>query len=140
MLTFDDSRFPLVVWQFGEVHDDETTAEEARVLDRIFERRAPCVFLIDTRSVRSVSYTSLKLSSKLMRERREPLEAYLVAQALVISTPFIRGALRAFLWLAPMPTPYKVVETPAEGLAYLEAEAARTGLVLPKLDEPRATG
>ena len=41
--------------------------------------------------------------------------------ALVISSPVVRGMLKAILWMQPMPQPHVVCATVEEGLAWLRA-------------------
>lgn len=107
----DESRFPVIIVTFEDtVPDAEFDAYLAR-LDAHVARRIRCAFVFDaTRAGRS-SATQRRKQADWMRANEHVLRTYSAGYAFVISSPLIRGALTAILWLQPMPAPHVVVPT-----------------------------
>jgi hypothetical protein len=74
---------------------------------------APSLPLTPPRQVRA--------QAKLIKEKAALIAERVVGVAFSLPSPLMRGVLRAVLMLQPMPCPYTVVGTEAEGVAWVKA-------------------
>jgi hypothetical protein len=104
--TVDDARFEAYV------------AEQAALLDR----GEPYVILFDARASGMPSARQRQRMAEYMREREPELRHLCKRGVFVISSPLIRGALTAILWLQPLPFAHEVVSSIADAERILASE------------------
>ncbi|MBX3245637.1 MAG: hypothetical protein KF901_00500 [Myxococcales bacterium] len=123
--TVDSEAWPLVrVTYVGAVDDaafERYLDEQAALLDR----RAPYVILFDARRSGMPSAKQRQRMAEYMRDRNAEIARYCKKGVFVISSPLIRGALTAILWLQPLPFPHDVVATLDEAERILAVERER---------------
>jgi hypothetical protein len=107
--TVDDARFEAYV------------AEQAGLLDR----KEPYVILFDARASGMPSAKQRQRMAEYMREREAELRRLCKRGVFVISSPLIRGALTAILWLQPLPFPHEVVSSMEDAERILASERRR---------------
>jgi hypothetical protein len=73
-----------------------------------------------TRAARP-SATQRRMMASFMTEHRADLARLCVGGAFVITSPLIRGAMTAILWISPMPFPHVVVASEAEALGWVRS-------------------
>lgn len=128
-IKFDHSDFPLVRVTFvGDATNEEFAAYLAE-MGQLFLRRKPNATVLDAREAGMTPATQRRMQAEWIREHEDDLRRFSRGTAFVISSPVIRGALTAILWLQPMPQPHVVVATVAEAEAWAKA----------RLDAPSAS-
>ena len=131
VLTYSDARFPLVVFTASGVSDERDSAVLLKSLEKLLARRQRYVLIFDGREQKSVSMNELKPLAKFMKENEKALVEWCRGQATLVSSPMIRGALKAFLWLQPMPYPHEVCATYEDAMSHVGKWARLSGLALP---------
>jgi len=118
----DESRFPLMVVTFEDTVDDDQFGAYLATLDAHIARRVRCAFVMDATRAGRTSAVQRRRQADWMKENEHVLRTYSAGYAFVISSPLIRGALTAILWLQPMPAPHVVVGTFGEGERWARAQ------------------
>lgn len=124
-ISVDTAAWPLVrVTYVGTVDD----AHFERYLDAqagLLERKEPYVIVFDARESGMPSAKQRQRMATFTRERQADISRRCRRGVFVISSPLIRGALTAILWLQPLPFPHDVVATIEEAERLLDVERAR---------------
>jgi hypothetical protein len=131
----DDSRWPLltVVWR-GSVSNEEFTAYLGaldRNLARTKEARTRTAILMDARGAAATSSVQRKMQADWMKANEHECRRYCAGFAFVLDSAFVRGALTAILWLAPLPAEHIVCATVDEADQWLCQRLRDAGVVVP---------
>jgi hypothetical protein len=94
----DDSSWPIVAIDYGEVITFEEIAELSKVLQRIFEKRGPIVMLVNIGALSATATTALH--RKRLAEESDRLAAMgaFLAEAVVVPSPVLRALYVAYTW------------------------------------------
>ncbi len=84
------------------------------------DRRERYVTLTDARSGATPNATQRRRASELIQRERERTVRWNVANAVVFTSPLLRGALTAIEWAAPSPVPMRSFATLVEARAWLD--------------------
>jgi hypothetical protein len=119
MIHIDDTYWPLIVFRFsGQV----SMAELDNYLKWQAEMVARCLpnaSLVLTENLRMWEMPVLRKQAMWIKEHEQLLRKYSLGAALVITSPVVRGMLKALLWMQPMPQPHFVCSSPEEALVWL---------------------
>jgi hypothetical protein len=136
-VVFDASRFPLVLVKLqGRVDAagiDEMTGGFRALLakdDRYFN-----VILHDDSA--EIDALQRKRLGAFQKDNEKRIREVNLGTAIVVRSPFMRGALIAFNWVAPPPTPQKVFATLEEALSHAETVLREAGLKVPPPNRAR---
>jgi hypothetical protein len=127
----DDSRWPLVVCTaVGE----QTEADLESFLshsEALLRRREPHGTIFDARRSIPLGPKLRKRVVQWLVRNDAMLRTYVVASGIVMSTPLQRGALRAILWMRPLPFPYCAESSLEAARLFVCSRLAARGCVLP---------
>lgn len=118
----DVTGFPLVVVTYEGMVDDAEFDAYLAELDRHVLRRQRCAFVFDARNAGRSPATQRRKQAEWMKANDEVLRSYSAGYAFVISSPLVRGALTAILWLQSLPAPFTVVATFSEAERWARAQ------------------
>jgi hypothetical protein len=121
----DESRWPLVVFTAVGEQTEEDFDAFLEDCDRVLRRRLPHGTIFDGRRSSPIGPKLRKRQVAWLSRNDALLRAYVVGSGVLIKSAVQRGALRAIMWMRPLPFPY-VVES--------SFEAARR-FVCSRLDE-----
>lgn len=141
-IVLDSSLFPLVCTVFGETPmTDDDVRGYCRELDTLAEKRGRFFQLIDTsRQKTSASAVQRRIFSDWIADpRARRLAEDRMADAIVITSALVRGAVTAVFWIRPPVAPTKIFATPREALPFLEERAAANGVTLTPAMRERIT-
>lgn len=124
-IAVDSSAWPFVRVTYVDTVDDARFDEYVRRQAALLDRREPYVILFDARASGMPSARQRQRMAEYMREREAELRRYCKRGVFVISSPVIRGALTAILWLQPLPFPHEVVASVADAERILNDERRR---------------
>jgi hypothetical protein len=131
VLKTDHRHFPVVYWSVrgspGSGDVDRFLADIGKLLQ---DKRA-YLGILDMGELRSMESRELKRMASFVQQRAQELSDTCAGMAILMTTPLVRGILKAFLWFQPLPHPYKVCDTMATAFDYVEAQARSRGLVVP---------
>ena len=130
----DDSGLPFVVVRFMGKFTDEGFDAYLRDYVEVLERQRggeKVAIIIDARQSAMPSSRQARLQADFLAERASLLADVAVGTAFVIASPIIRGALKAILWMQPMPTEHTVVETLGDAEAWARAKLEAAGVSVP---------
>lgn len=124
--TFDLSRWPLVI-ATAPAHIDAAIAREGvQRLRSLFSMHAKITVLLDVRARTSRPDAALrKVWAELLRSMEPELARHVAAWAVVTSSPLLRAAYTAILWLAPPPCPTAFFTSMDDGEAWLRNATKR---------------
>ena len=120
-ITVDPSDWPLARVTYDGVVDDEAFEAYLTSQTALLERRQPYVILFDARTAGMPSARQRQRMANNMKENEPELRRLCKRGVFVISSPVVRGALTAILWLQPLPFPHDVVSTLEEAERILSA-------------------
>lgn len=131
----DDSRWPLlnVVWN-GPTSNEEFTAYLGRLdhnLTRTKSAGTRTAILTDARAAAAVNSVQRKMQADWMKAHEAECRKYCIGFGFVVDNAFIRGALTAILWLAPLPAEHVVCSTTDEADTWLCQRLRAAGVHLP---------
>jgi hypothetical protein len=131
MIHIDDRYWPLIMFRFsGQV----TMEELERYLtwqDAMVARCLPNASLVLTDNLRMWEMPVLRKQAAWIKEHEPLLRKYSLGAALVITSPVVRGMLKALLWMQPMPQPHFVCGTTEEALHWLRGRFRSERIDLP---------
>lgn len=128
----DASRLPLVVLRFeGAPSDEEFSRYLDEVAREVFALDRPHGMLVDAARLTSMSAKQRRMQADWMAKHDATVRRNSAGNALVITSPLIRGALTAILWIRPMPSEHVVVSTYAEAEHWILAKLRARGLSVP---------
>jgi len=109
MISIEDRHWPLVIFRYrGEVSMSDLEGCLATQEEMILRNR-PSVSLVLTEDLKMWETAVLRRQAQWIKEHRADLQRLSLGVALVISSPVVRGTLRAVLYLQPIPQPHVVV-------------------------------
>lgn len=130
--TIDTSRHPIVVVTFsGYISEPEFDGYLAS-MSRIIGRSEKTLTILDARRAIRNPASQRKKQADWLKQHQEQLRKYSLGTAFVITSPFVRGALTAILWLQPLPNDHILVGTLAEAEAWAEKQLRAAGLAIPR--------
>lgn len=140
-ITFDESRWPLVVVRYGAQVDENEFEELLTRLDENVKRTAAArqktTLIYDSSSGYQASPRIRKRQAEWMKDNADITRLNCVGIGFVINSSLVRGVLTAILWLSDMPAPYHVVGTLSEAEDWCEKQLAAHGVSIPKSAKAR---
>jgi len=140
-ITFDESRWPLVVVRYGVNVDENEFEELLSRLDKNVRRTAAArqktTLIYDSTSGYQASPRIRKRQAEWMKANADITRLNCVGIGFVIDSSLVRGILTAILWLSDMPAPYTVVGTFAEAEQWCEKQLSAHGVTLPSRTQVR---
>ncbi len=128
----DVSRLPLVVLRFeGSPSDEEFSRYLDQVAREVFALDRPHGMVVDAARLTSMSAKQRRMQAEWMEKHDATVRRNSVGNALVITSPIIRGALTAILWIRPMPGDHVVVSTYGEAERWIVEKLRARGLTVP---------
>ena len=107
----DESRWPHAVLT---IDDKLTPAEQDAFVAQSTElilRGERFAAILDLRDSGTPPSRFLRLQARALNDHHDQLRAHCVGLAFVMRSAMLRGALKAILHLAPLPSPYVIVDT-----------------------------
>jgi hypothetical protein len=130
MIEINDRHFPLLVFRFsGEVSLPELE-DYLKRQEEFFARGQPMVSVALTHNLKIWEPKVLRRQATWMKDHSELLRKYLVGAAMVITTPAVRGMLKAIMWIQPIHQPYKVCADIPEALEWLRNRCREAGVAI----------
>jgi hypothetical protein len=121
-IAIDDSGYPLVVVTFEGTVDDATFDGYLKRMDDYVARRQRNAFVFDASGAGRTPAPQRRKQAEWMKINEATLRAFSAGCAFVITSPLVRGALTAILWLQNIPSPYTVVGTRSEAERWARAQ------------------
>jgi hypothetical protein len=125
---FEDSRWPIVTLRFSEESTDEEWRTLMDCLRQCCSRRERFGVIADgARMKKMPTALQRKTGADLamwIKERYPDPPWPIIAWGNVITSPLVRGAVTAILWVAAPPYPQKAFATWDEAYAWVKAEVA----------------
>jgi hypothetical protein len=134
----DTSRHPIVLVTFSGYISEPEFDRYLASMTAILERSEKTVTILDARGAIRNPASQRRKQADWLKRYQEQLRQYSLGTVFVITSPFVRGALTAILWLAPLPNEHVVVGTLAEAEGWAEKQLRAAGLAAPRADA-RAT-
>ena len=132
MIHIDDQYWPIIVFRFsGQISMTELEGYLAWQ-DKMVARCLPNASLVVTENLRMWEMPVLRKQAAWIKEHEPLLRKYSVGAALVITSPVVRGMLKALLWMQPMPQPHYVCSSTAEALVWLRDRLRAARVALPQ--------
>ncbi|HJK95430.1 MAG TPA: hypothetical protein RMH85_23205 [Polyangiaceae bacterium LLY-WYZ-15_(1-7)] len=119
---WDDSEFPFVRCRMAGRLTRAHVPAYLEGLDRQLDRAAPFVILWDVRQLAFPEPWALRVAGEHQRRRVADFRAHLRGEAHVITSPFIRAAVRMVNWFQPAPQPQAYFRTGAEAERWLREQ------------------
>lgn len=119
---WDDSEFPFVRCRMAGRLTRANVPEYLEGLDRQLDRAAPFVILWDVRRLAFPEPWALRVAGEHQRRRVADFRAHLRGEAHLITSPFIRAAVRMVNWFQPAPQPQAYFRTGAEAERWLREQ------------------
>lgn len=118
-ITFDDTHWPLLLLRFeGTPTPAQLEAYLARRLEYL-QRQERHGIVYDTRQARFITSEVRQRHAAWSREHQTQRRRFLVGNALIISSPFIRLTMNMVLSLGSSKVPYSVAATVPEGALWV---------------------
>ena len=124
-VTFDRSRWPIVVATFEGDHDRETVEGFMDVMDELYARGERFVTVYDIQEYKGSDARFVKRVGQWYADRKREIEGLEAGMAMVIPSDTFRFMLSTAMLVARFPENYAVVNSVAEGIAWAE-ERLRT--------------
>lgn len=129
-ITVDRGRFPFVYVRFGR--DPATDAEVMGFigeLRRVQQMRERYVLFVDAGRLQSTVAKHRKMYADWIKESDGKYGNDCLAVVLIVTSPLVRGAIQAILWLVTSDIPIHTFGTSREGAIYAADLMKREGLV-----------
>jgi hypothetical protein len=108
-IVVDQSQLPLLIVTFvGQVDDDAFRCYLQETKD-VLDRKQRYVVIMDASRSGVPPPSQRQMQAVWMEAHAQALARHAVGTVFVISSPLVRGALTAILWLQPLPHPHTVV-------------------------------
>ena len=101
------------------------------LLARAAEEKRKYVLIFDALEGKTLELPEMRMHAEWIKDNAERLQTYNLGVAFMISSAIVRGALKAILWLQPMPQPYTIVTAFEDALRWVEMRAQASGIELP---------
>lgn len=126
--SIDRSAFPKVMVRYvGAISDDAFRAHLADFSALLAGgKRYGVVF--DATSAERPSAVQRRMQSDWIERNKSDIRAMCVGGAFAITSPFVRGAMQAILWVSPMPFEHVLFATVPEAEEWVDGALARRGL------------
>jgi hypothetical protein len=136
VISFDDRSWPMLLVSFAGQYSDEEFAAYLDQYQVFLGRNEPyaAVFITPPKG-RMMSASHAKLQAEWMRQHDAAIRERVVALAFVLPSAVMRGALRAILWMQPMPVQHRVFATVAEAVEWAAQMLAEKGIKAPRYRE-----
>ncbi|HTV21144.1 MAG TPA: hypothetical protein VMG12_20805 [Polyangiaceae bacterium] len=117
------------------VHGTPGTPVEHAAMERMVEvlhsftrREQPYANIIDLTRCPDIPASERQFVADAFKARHDDYVPYLIAVAVVISSPVMRGVLTAIGWIQPYPCPIEFVPSVSQGASKLAPWLARRGI------------
>ena len=138
MITVRGDRWPLLEIRFEGELDDREFEAYLEEYERYFARgeQYAATFITEPHSPMTKARHA-KLQTEWISKHEAQLSALCVGAAFVLPSAVMRGALRAMLWMQPLPVPYRVFGSGSEAVDWADAQLQAAGVEIPRA---RASG
>jgi hypothetical protein len=122
--SIDTSQWPIVIHSVHGALSDAQIDEYIREANRVLDRRAPHVTIMDTRGIgRTSAYTRAR-SREWVKEHHAQLREFCIGTVYVLESPLLRFVVMSSLLVTRLPTPYRVCETIEEAKDWAKTRIA----------------
>lgn len=139
----DESHWPLAVVSVAGEPSEESFEELLSSWGTLLRRREAHCIVFDLRRMAPIGAKLRKRQVQWLIRNEALLRAYLLGAGMVMETAEQRGALRAILWMRPLPFPFTVVSSLEEARRFVSARWLERGRALapsPELPGPWQPG
>jgi hypothetical protein len=134
MIGVDDRYWPIVVFRFaGELSLAELDDYLAK-MELLLDRPGRSGGLVLHEKVRAWDSAMVRRQAAWMKANADRIREKSLGVALVVTSPLLRGLLRAILWIQPMPQAHRVFADIPSALAWLSERLASGGLRMPDVE------
>ncbi|HSC89002.1 MAG TPA: hypothetical protein VLC09_17090 [Polyangiaceae bacterium] len=135
MLSFDESRWPLIVVTYPEDTTEAEFVEHLGKLSANIRRTAAAqsqtALIYDITSGYRAPARVRQQQADWMKANASQIKGHCAGIAFVMTSSLVRGALTAILWMSAMPTAYTVVATVAEAESWCADRLREKGVSVP---------
>jgi hypothetical protein len=124
-IQFDETRFPIVVVKFAGTATDAEFGDYLSTMSRMLGKKQVTATILDATEAGATSALQRRRQADWLKKNADVLKLYSVGTAFVITSPLVRGALTAILWVQPMPAPHTLVATLPEAEAWAKKQLAQ---------------
>ena len=136
----DERRLPLFTARFrGNWTDEQLTSYLSAHL-RVLQRRERIAAVFDLTQAGAGSAHQRKHIAAWLREHLDLIKNFTLGTSLAITSPLVRGAFTAILWLQPLPNPHHVATTVADAERWAIDRLLASGRRLPPTTPSRKSG
>jgi hypothetical protein len=119
MIHINDRYWPLIVFRFSGQVSMEEMERYLTWQDAMVARNLPNASLVITENLRMWEMPVLRRQAEWIKKHEPLIRQYSIGAAMVITSPVVRGMLKALLWMQPMPQPHFVGGTTEVALSWL---------------------
>jgi hypothetical protein len=130
VITFDLSLWPVLVTSFsGEQSDKDFIGYLARYEELIERGERYGIVLVTEPKSPMMRPAHAKMQAEWIREREQIIRERCAGIAFVLPSAIMRGALKAILWMQPMPCRHAVFSLVNDGVEWVSARLREEGLI-----------
>jgi hypothetical protein len=122
------AQWPLVVTTFGGAVSAAEIEEYLASYEEILRRGQRCAGLVIVEDLRPWESAAIQRQAAWIKKHERELRRISLGVAMVFPTLWLKGLLRAILWIQPMPQPYAVCSTVPEAMAWIGERLRLAGL------------
>lgn len=124
----DESRLPLLTIEFVGACTDAELEDYLRTVSRVLQRQLPYALVVDASRAAGFGASQRQRQAAWTKEHDGALRAYCTGIAVIITSPIVRGAMTAVLWISPLPVPYIITGTKPEAQTWVEERLGSRGV------------
>ena len=113
------AQWPLVVTTFGGVVTVAEMDEYLAGYEEILKAGQRCAGLVTMEDLRPPESSVIQRQAAWIKQHERELRRISLGVGLVMPSLWLKGLLRAVLWIQPMPQPYAVCSTVPEAMAWI---------------------
>ncbi len=132
----NEDYFPLIIEDYEGTTTDDEAVWHRKFIAELLARKQRYAILYNFRNLIAESQEQRKIDAEFIKENKESLRQYSIGVVFVVSSPLLRIALNAVLFLAPLPMPYTTTKTISEAVRWLERRFEEEQMVFPAAARP----
>jgi hypothetical protein len=126
----------LVVTTFGGAVTAAEMEEYLASYEEILRRGQRCGGLVIVENLRPWESAAIQRQATWIKKHERELRRISLGVAMVFPALWVKGLLRAILWIQPMPQPYAVCSTVPEAMAWIGERLRIAGLGEGRISSP----
>lgn len=129
-VTFDDSRWPLLIICYVGTMSDVEYEESLDRLSSFLQRREPFFLIVDTSRSGMPNNAQRQRQVEWSRAHAELERTWGRGTSFIVTSPFVRVAMSLFFHVRPPGTPYVIVSDMGSALTWILARMESTGFAV----------